>query len=73
MVPVTTKHQVGPTVAVKHCAVADSNGLLEGGEMTIYGCSEDERCVCEYSASYSYDGSCRPMENERETNQPAAR
>ena len=62
MVPLTTRHQAGPTVAVKHSTVVDSNGPLEGGEMTTYGCSEDERCVCEYSASYSYDGSCRPLD-----------
>ncbi len=54
------------TVPVKHCTVVDSNGPLEGGEITTYGCSEDEVCICEYHAGYSCGGSCRPLSKHRE-------
>ncbi len=55
-----------PPVPVKRCTVVDSNGPLEGGKITTYGCSEDEVCICEYHAGYSCGGSCRPLRKDRE-------
>ncbi|MEJ2456366.1 MAG: hypothetical protein P8103_19765 [Candidatus Thiodiazotropha sp.] len=62
----TPKKQVEPAVAVKHCTIVDSNGPLAGGEITTYGCSEDELCVCENQAGYSCGGSCQPLIEARE-------
>jgi hypothetical protein len=57
-----------PSVPVKHCTVVDSNGPLEGGELTTYGCSEDEFCFCESYAGYSCGGSCRQRDMEGNVN-----
>ncbi len=54
-----------PSAPVKHCTIVDSNGPFEGGEITTYGCSEDEVCICEYHAGYSCGGSCRPLSEAR--------
>ncbi len=56
-----------PAAPVKHCTLVDSNGPLEGGEITTYGCRDDEMCVCDHPAGYSCGGICRPLNKGRDS------